>query len=113
MASDLSLHSLPLFAPARPVVSPRAPEQARQAARVGGRIDLAVIAWCERHTGQFRLSDFTADIVREIQCAPDSPRRRLAALVEQGHVRAYCVNRSESLWAVAAAAREGLHDGSP
>jgi DNA-binding GntR family transcriptional regulator len=85
-----------------PVVAPSAPEQARQAARVGGRIDLAVIAWCARHRGQFHLADFTRDIVAEIQCAPDSPRRRLAALVEQGHVQAVCVDRSKSLWAVAA-----------
>ena len=110
MAPDPSLQALPLFAYQRPVVAPRAPEQARQAARVGGRIDLAVIAWCARHRGQFHLADFTRDIVAEIQCAPDSPRRRLAALVEQGHVQAFCVDRSRSLWAVAAA---GEHRDGP
>lgn len=86
-------------------VAPRASEQSRQAARVGGRIDLAVLDWCRRYApGSFLLSDFTADIVAQVACAPDSPRRRLVELVKQGFVQAECIDRSSSRWRVAAAA---------
>ena len=93
-----------LFSAVRPVAAPRAPEQARQAARVGGRIDLAVLDWCRRYApGSFLLSDFTADIVAQVACAPDSPRRRLVELVKQGYVQAECIDRSSSRWRVRAA----------
>ena len=73
----------------------------RQAVRVGGRLDEAVLAWCRRNVGfEFFLGHFTGQIVSEVQCAPDSPRRRLAALVKAGLVQARCVNKSRSLWRV-------------
>ena len=84
-----------------PVAAPRASEQDKQAARVGGRIDEAIIRWCRLNEGtEFRLYEFTADIVALVECAPDSPRRRLQALVKAGYVRAECVDRSRSLWRV-------------
>ena len=100
-----------LFSVVRPVAAPRAPEQARQAARVGGRIDVAILEWCRRYApGSFLLGDFTADIVAQVACAPDSPRRRLVELVKQGHVQAECIDRSSSRWRVAAA---GGLNGAP
>jgi hypothetical protein len=85
------------------VVSPKASEQGIQAARVGGRIDLAILEWCRQYApGSFLLSDFTADIVAQVACAPDSPRRRLVELVKQGHIQAECIDRSSSKWRVAA-----------
>lgn len=85
-----------------PQPAPKASVQDQQAARVGGRIDEAILRWCARHAGcDFHLSAMTADIVGEVQCAPDSPRRRLAALVAAGHVQAECIDRSRSMWRVA------------
>ena len=83
-----------------PVASPRASEQDLQAVRVGGRLDEAVLAWCRKNVGEFYLGDFTSDVAACVGCAPDSPRRRLAALVKAGLVQARCVNKSRSLWRV-------------
>jgi hypothetical protein len=85
----------------RPIAAPSASEQDKQAARVGGRIDQAIIRWCRLNAGrELPLSEFTADIVSLVECAPDSPRRRLQALVQAGYVRAECVDRSRSMWRV-------------
>ena len=90
-----------LLAWERPVAAPRASEQDRQAVRVGGRIDLAILNWCRNNPGRdFGLHEFTSEIVGEVCCAPDSPRRRLAALVKAGLVQARCLDRSRSLWRV-------------
>ena len=80
---------------------PRPTEQARQAARVSSGIDLAVLAWCKRHVGEdFHLETFTAGVRAEAACAPDSPRRRMHALHDEGHIDILCVDRSRSLWRV-------------
>ena len=72
-----------------------------QAVRVGGRLDEAVLAWCREHVGaEFVLGTMTGEVCSRVAAAPDSPRRRLAALVKAGLVQARCVNKSRSLWRV-------------
>jgi hypothetical protein len=90
-----------------PVSAPRASEQDHQAARCGRGIDEAVIEVAKRRSGAgvFSLEDFTAHVRRHLAtlgrgCAPDSPRRRLKALVDAGFIGAACVDRSRSLWRV-------------
>jgi len=88
----------------RIVASPKASEQTRQLARVEGRIANSIVAWCDRHRGgEFHLASMTAAIMAETQCAPDSPRRVMAQLAKTGQVEVECVDRSRSLWRVAAA----------
>ena len=85
----------------RPVAAPRASEQDRQAVRVGGRLDEAVLAWCREHVGaEFVLGTMTGEVCSRVAAAPDSPRRRLAALVKAGLVQARCLDRGRSLWRV-------------
>jgi hypothetical protein len=96
-----------LNAPMRPQAAPKAPEQAKQAARVGRGIDAEVVTAAKVYAGAapFHLDDFTARVRRGLAtlgrgCAPDSPRRRLKALVDAGFIGAGCVDRSRSLWRI-------------
>jgi hypothetical protein len=98
---------LSLLNPMRPQAAPKAPEQAKQAARVGRGIDGDVMAAARIYVGlgEGPLSDITRSVqarvaMRGKTCAPDSPRRRLSALVAAGLVGARCVDRSRSLWVV-------------
>jgi hypothetical protein len=89
------------------VAAPRAPEQARQAARVGRGIDEVVIAAARVYLGlgSVPLRDITGSVQARLAvlgrtCAPDSPRRRLSALVRAGFIDARCIDRSRSLWRI-------------
>lgn len=98
---DLSLQSLPLFAPQRPVASPRASVQTTELVRVESRIGAVILAWCERHVGrEFHLSQMTAAVMAETLCAPDSPRRILLQLRESGHVDVELLERGRSFYRV-------------
>jgi hypothetical protein len=96
--------TLSLFAPreSRPQVSPRAPEQAKQAARVGRGIDADVMRVARSFAGRFpfHLEEFTQAVRNHCPCAPDSPRRRLRALIAAGFIAGSCIDRSRSLWRI-------------
>ena len=95
--------TMPLFtwAETRPQVSPSASEQSRQLARVEGANAEAIVRWCWRRAGaEFHLSALTADIMQETGCAPDSPRRVLAALRASGQVQVELLDRSRSYYRV-------------
>lgn len=95
-------------APTPPSVKETAPEQARQAARVGKGIDEEVMAVARECVGggPFLLGWFTEQVMDRASCAPDSPRRRLSALVKAGFIQAEVVDRGRSLWRVVSV-REG------
>lgn len=76
-------------------------EQRRQLRRVSGRIAEAIVAWCRSRVGlDFVLSAFTADVMADTQCAPDSPRRVLQELHTDGRLKVECIDRSRSRWRV-------------
>ena len=106
--------SLPLFgwAESRPVAAPKASEQGRQAARVGRGIDEVVIATARVFVGcEFHMEAFTDIVRRHRACSPDSPRRRLHALVNAGFIQARCIDRSRSLWRIDGVSSAGVRDG--
>ena len=104
MASDLSLASLPLFAPSRPVAGPRAPEQARQLARVTGRIAESVVAFVKsREGGTFRAAELAKYVMDACGGAPASADRVMRQLKAQGFIDVQVVDRAGSLYRVAAA----------
>ena len=104
MASDLSLHSLPLFAPQAPVAAPRAPEQAKQLARVTGRIGESVMLFLSRRVGQtFRAADLASFVMADCGGAPASADRVMRQLRAQGFIDVQVVDRSGSLYRVRAA----------
>ena len=87
MASDLSLHTLPLFAPSRPTTSPRAPEGVKRAARAGGRVDEAILDWCYANAGRVATEVELWHAVSQVKpVAPDTTRRRRDALEAQGYI---------------------------
>ena len=111
MASDLSLQTLPLFAPARPTASPRAPDGVKRAARAGGRVDSAIIDWCRRHVGQVATEVDLWEAVRPVcPCLPDTTRRRRDALEAQGYIET--VDEGPGRFKVTRAAAAGIH-GAP
>ena len=82
--------TLPLFtwAETRPIASPSAPPGVQRAARTGGRVDPAVLKVAARIVGiETPHAEFWAMVNAITQCAPDTPRRRLDALADQGLVR--------------------------
>lgn len=100
-----------LTPPVRPAAPPHASTQTTELVRVEGRIAELVLAFCASRTGRtFHLADLNAYVSERAQVAPDSPRRILSQLRKTGQVAVECVNRSESLWVVAAAAGE-VHVG--
>lgn len=98
---DLSLQSLPLFAPSRPVVSPRAPEQTKQLARVTSRIGGSVLAFCRAREGStFRAADLAAFVMQDCGGAPASADRVMRQLRAQGFIDVQVVDRAGSLYRV-------------
>ena len=78
-------------------------EQRRQLERVGGNLAPSILRWCAARVGQeFQLSDFTAAIMAETGCAPDSPRRVLKMLCDEESPRVVvaCIHRTRSRWKV-------------
>lgn len=96
--------TLPLFPPSPPKAGPRASEQAKQAARVGRGIDEVVMAIARSFAGAgpFDLGRFTVRVQALQSCSPDSPRRRLSALIRAGFIQGRCIDRSRSLWVIEA-----------
>ena len=87
MASDLSLHTLPLFAPSRPVVAPRAPVGVQRAGRAGGRVDREILRWCAANVGKVATEVELWHAVSQVKpVAPDTTRRRRDALEAQGYI---------------------------
>ncbi len=94
-------HQMGLLDWTPPTPAPGASEQAQQLVRVEGRIAKAVIAWCSRHVGaEFHLSALTADVMAEVLCAPDSPRRILGQLRATGQVQVAQLDRARSIYRV-------------
>jgi hypothetical protein len=93
-----------LSPPTRPVATPRAPEQARQLARVTGRIGESVMAFCRSRVGQtFRAADLAAFVMADCGGAPASADRVMRHLRAQGFIDVQLVDRAGSLYAVRAA----------
>ncbi|MBK9446157.1 MAG: hypothetical protein IPO00_08715 [Betaproteobacteria bacterium] len=79
--------------------APKSPEQAKQLARVEGRLGEAILAWCALHEHQqFHMAALTEAITGHMQAAPDSVRRILAQLRRAGHVEVECIDRTRSLY---------------
>ena len=71
----------------RPLASPSAPPGVQRAARAGGRVDSLILATVRRHVGEeLSLADLWREVDALVACAPDTPRRRLDALADQGLV---------------------------
>lgn len=87
MASDLSLRTLPLFAPSRPVAAPRAPPGVKRAARAGSRVDAEILRWCADNVGKVATEVELWHAVSQVKpVAPDTTRRRRDALEAQGFI---------------------------
>jgi hypothetical protein len=86
------------------VVSPKAPEQPRQLARVTGRIGESVMLFLSRRQGQtFRAADLAAFVMADCGGAPASADRVMRQLRAQGYIDVQVVDRAGSLYRVAAA----------
>ncbi len=88
--------------PVRPVAGPRAPEQARELARVTGRIGESVLAFCRaRVGGTFRAAELAAHVQADAGGAPASADRVLRQLRAQGFIDVQLEDRAGSLYRVA------------
>lgn len=85
--TDLTLQTLPLFAPSRPVANPRAPAGVKRAARAGGRVDEEILRWSRLNVGKVATEVELWHAVSQVNpVAPDTTRRRRDALEAQGYI---------------------------
>lgn len=111
---DLSLHTLPLFAPSRPVAAPRAPDGVKRAARAGGRVDAEILRWCRLNVGKVATEVELWHAVSQVKpVAPDTTRRRRDALEAQGYIETTDEGPGRFRVVRAAAAGRVDLDGSP
>ncbi len=79
--------TLSLFDWRPPVAAPRAPEGVKRAARAGAKADPAILTVARRHVGEeISKATFWAEANAIWVMETDTPRRRLAALADQGIV---------------------------
>lgn len=89
--------SLFTWAETRPVVAPKASEQAREIARVGTGLAPLILSWLRDHNGQqFHLADITAAVGENR--APDSVRKIMSELRRHGFADVVLLDRSRSLY---------------
>ena len=84
----MSGHQASLFDYQGRVIAPRAPEGVKRAAVAGGRVDEVVLAIAAKHAGKGEIpkAKFWAEVNEIVTCEPDTPRRRLVAMEDEGLV---------------------------
>lgn len=114
----MSTHQFSLFVPpVRPQAAPAASPQAKNLARVTGRIGSSVLRFCRARVGKtFHAADLAGFVSADCGGAPGSGDRVMRQLRLQGVVDVELVDRAASLYRVVgvsgAAAAEGSWPGT-